>query len=114
VLLPIPGSRGEAHVVLRCRQCERVSSAELVEAARKGVRLGELTQAEQWVRVAALDFRGLEPVALDAGRSGPFAVETAGGGRMEARFDEGDWCDYSEREDVSVGVYRLQAQFVRG
>ncbi len=115
VLSPIPGSRGEAHVVLRCKQCERVSSAELVEAARKGVRLEQLSQAEEWTRVAALDFRGLEPVALDVGRSGPFAVETSGGARMEVPgFEEGDWCDYNDREDTSVGVYKLQAQFVRG
>ena len=115
VLLPIPGSRGEAHVVLRCKQCERVSSAELVEAARKGVKLGELSEPEKWTRVAALDFRGLEPVALDVGRSGPFAVETSGGQRVEVpAFEDGDWCDYNDREDTSVGVYKLQAQFVRG
>jgi phage FluMu protein Com len=33
----IPGSRGEAHIVVKCRNCERVSSIELVEGKWKVV-----------------------------------------------------------------------------
>ncbi len=114
VMTAIPGSRGEAHVVMKCKQCERTSSIELVETARKGVKLAELSAVEAWTRVAAFECRGLEPLELELGRCGPFAVTTSGGQEMEARFDEGDWCDYSEQDDASVGVYQLRARFVRG
>jgi Eukaryotic protein of unknown function (DUF866) len=63
----------------------------------------------QFVPIAALECRGLEPVGFECMGSGVFVVTSTGGVRFEADqvdLSEGDWADYDEKND---GEWRVHA-----
>ena len=112
----MPGSRGEAHIVFKCKQCERTSSIEWIEGAKKGVKVdGAVRATDVTTRVAAFECRGLEPVRLNAGRCGPFVAVAASKTLFEnVVFDDGDFTEFDDEGDVPVSVLGLKAAFVRG
>jgi hypothetical protein len=87
---PIPGSRGEAHLVQKCRGCGRTITVEITsppEAARLAAPEGASpTEAVEVSGVlAVLDVRGGEPANFDV--AGGWVVESASGGARWASVD---------------------------
>ena len=110
----LPGSRGEAHLVMKCKYCERVSSIEWIEH-KKGVKVGNVDKSDTMCRVLALECRGLEPFGLEVEACAPMALISSKDNVVEdVVIDEGDFADYDDEGDVSVCIYKLKSQFVRG
>lgn len=66
---------------------------------------------DRWSPVIALDCRGLEPTCFHP-ENGWQAV-SAGGTTFEDVDLRDDWCDFCEKRGESVGVYQVEARFVR-
>lgn len=113
VMHPMPGSRGEAHLVMKCKMCERQATCEWIET-KKGVKVGEVNKNAEFCQIVAIEFRGMEPVALVVDKCGPWSLVSEADNEMEVEFDGGDFADYDEAGDMSVCITNVQAQFTRG
>ncbi len=40
-----------------------------------------------------------------------FLVESTKGKKFEATLEEGEWVDYDEKLEASVGIYKLESKF---
>ncbi|KAE9414410.1 hypothetical protein Angca_006805, partial [Angiostrongylus cantonensis] len=62
-VLDIPGSRGEANLVEKCKLCNRMNTVSIVKDS-----LGSYSSTEhneEWQSMIQLDCRGLEPIDFD-------------------------------------------------
>uniref|UniRef100_A0A7S0B0E5 Uncharacterized protein n=1 Tax=Minutocellus polymorphus TaxID=265543 RepID=A0A7S0B0E5_9STRA len=67
----------------------------------------------EFVPVLALECRGLEPYAFHP-MGEEFIVTSEGGAEFSSdlTLDEGDWADYDDENDVSVGISEFVSKFV--
>ncbi|VDM56082.1 unnamed protein product, partial [Angiostrongylus costaricensis] len=77
-VLDIPGSRGEANLVEKCKLCNRMSTVSIVKDS-----LGSYSSTEhneEWQSMIQLDCRGLEPIDFDFRVSPEFNLAKVGTG----------------------------------
>ncbi|ORY98001.1 DUF866-domain-containing protein [Syncephalastrum racemosum] len=104
----IPGSRGSANLVMRCKFCKRESSAQF----EPGVKIGSYSaeQNGKAQKLAVFDCRGLELVGFS-----PRDTWTAKGVESDTPFTEidlsEDWADYDEKSGEPVGISNVEAEF---
>ncbi|CEP03842.1 hypothetical protein PBRA_003449 [Plasmodiophora brassicae] len=107
--VPVPGSRGDAHVVIKCKMCERtgnvkiLSSADTVEYADDS--------AGQFVSIGTFEGRGVDLVSWT-----PDADAVSASGLSSTAFDsislDDDWFDYDEKQACPVSITEFQQRFV--
>ena len=106
-------SRGEAHFIMKCKNCERTSSIEYV-----GKHASYTDQNESFKTIAQFECRGMEFTEFHPEKS-----VTAKSSVSEAVFGEDDpidmsterdWAGYDEDAEEAVGIYDFKAQFVTG
>eukprot|EP00806_Schmidingerella_arcuata_P003851 Macronucleus_4492.p1 GENE.Macronucleus_4492~~Macronucleus_4492.p1 ORF type:complete len:168 (+),score=33.81 Macronucleus_4492:1-504(+) len=111
----IQGSRGTASFIYKCKNCGRSGNIDYVENSL-GKYMAE--HSEQWLTIATFECRGLEPAeffpgtsfsALSSASDTMFGAE---GGRDPIDLSDGDWADYDEDGEESVGIYEFSSQFV--
>merc|ERR1711972_774191 len=100
---------GDANLTVKCKLCSRENSMDVLKETIKAYQKTD----ESFQTVVVFDCRGIEPTEFS-----PRAGWKVEGSESGATFDdvdlkEGEWCDYDEKSDVSVGVYDIQAQFVK-
>jgi hypothetical protein len=101
--IKFPGSAKEATMALIPLPKGRAASSR----ARIGAE-----QSGQWVPVAELDCRGLEPTHMRLERGGPYRVVTVDGEEHdEVDFGDLESVDYSESGQGPVSVTGLEARF---
>lgn len=106
---PLKGGRGEASMVSKCKLCSRDNSMDIMRDS-----IGEYdaddSDNNKFKRIVCFECRGMEPTdfsprtgwsAKGAESAAPFAVD----------LTEGDWCDYDERAEATVGVYEIEHRF---
>ncbi|CAJ0939342.1 unnamed protein product, partial [Mesorhabditis belari] len=111
--MDIPGSRGEANLVEKCKLCSRVNTLTIVDDS---VGSYSAEKNEQFQSMIKFDCRGLEPYEFD-----PRMGWQAEGVESETPFEEIDlsekeWSDYDERvnEAVEINEIDVKFNFVRG
>lgn len=112
----IPGSRGEANLVWRCRNCKRQASAQIVED--KAGSLAETnTDARRGLEIIKIDCRGMTLLDFKADESGEW---TAKGAESTSEFKiaaadlaEGEWFDYDEKAGEEVSVKEVKFEIVK-
>uniref|UniRef100_A0A7S2Y364 Uncharacterized protein n=1 Tax=Fibrocapsa japonica TaxID=94617 RepID=A0A7S2Y364_9STRA len=103
----LPGSRGTAHFTVRWDGARAPAHASLIEV--KNVLRPCLTadDSDQWVPVAALECRGLEPI--DWSPTENFSVESTGGNNFGVvDLSEGDWADFDDEAGESVSIMEIE------
>ncbi len=108
----LPGSRGVANFVCKWVRDAKHAASIVVETSVKGVtRAVEGPEDEGvWVPVCGFECRGIEPTKLHLGDG--FTVTTRAGTVFEdVDFSDGDWVEFCEKGNDSVGVYGVEARF---
>ena len=108
----IPGSRGEANFILKCKFCDRVGNVEYIDNSIK-----VYDKNEQFQTIASFECRNLELIKFESSANWK-ATGTEGDGETE--FDdidlanEPDWAGFDEDGDCAVGIYDFKSQIVTG
>lgn len=123
----MPGSRGEANLVIKCKLCSRVNSAGLASCCTyllvsnhffptdlipNSTAAYRQEDSDKYKTIVQLECRGIEPTDCFMGQ-GFIVTSEAGTTFADVNLEEGEWVDYDERSNSSVGVYGLQHQFVK-
>ena len=110
----IQGSRGLASYIAKCKNCDRTGNIDYIEGSVSKYE----DQNSQFATIATFECRGMEPVEFFPGQefSALSAVsETVFGtqGNKDAiDLSDGDWAEYDEEAEESVGIYEFSSQFV--
>ncbi|XP_065192237.1 CXXC motif containing zinc binding protein-like [Sycon ciliatum] len=105
----MPGSRGDANLIIKCKLCSRVNSADLLADTIKAYKAG----GSQFQSIVTFECRGLEIVEFSP-RSGFVCVGEESGTKFEdVDLTEMEWCDYDEKAGDSVAIDELEFKFVR-
>lgn len=106
----LPGSRGEANLVIKCKLCSRVNSVDIIGDSVKAYTVDD---NEAFKSVLVLDCRGVEPVDFFPGQGYKCAGVESGSTFGDINLEEGEWVDYDEKAAASVGIYSVEHQFVK-
>ncbi|KAK6026457.1 hypothetical protein OSTOST_07588, partial [Ostertagia ostertagi] len=109
-VLEVPGSRGEANLVEKCKLCNRVNTVAIIQDS-----IGKYDAAEhneEWQSMIQLDCRGLEPIDFDP-RMGWTAVGTESGTVFDdIDLSEKAWADYDEKVGEATEIGDFEVRFV--
>ena len=73
---------------------------------------GDLTEADTWTCVLAVDCRGMEPTGYLPGDD-EFTVKSEGGSLFSEEVDFSDeYCEYCEKSELPVGVSDFQYRWI--
>jgi hypothetical protein len=106
-LVPIPGSRGEVHLLQRCHACREQGNVTLQKLRTEPLSAPSL-EAAAGAALCTIECRGCEPVAWQVGDGWTVAALGDGGASWEASFDEEDtFTEFDEVSGVPVTVEAL-------
>jgi len=108
-LLAIPGSRGEANYIYRCKLCKSVNTLNIVKDSRQPY-LSE--HVPKMMPIVTFEVRGLLVVDFAFGEGWKVASSESSHVFEEASLDD-DFCDYDENANCPVGVTELQFSIVK-
>lgn len=125
----MPGSRGEASFILKCKFCSKdcsvnlepyetflySSSSEEVNSKEKRKKHGLNKLGVDKAAILQLDCRGCEPKGFYWNNL-TFLVKLNSGKIMECQFDqdENEWYDYDDDSSEEVNITEFQCEFVKG
>lgn len=69
---------------------------------------------EKFKSIVTFDCRGVEPIAFSP-RTG-WIVKASDGGQTfsdDVDFSEDDWVEFDQKNNVSVGVYAFESQYIK-
>ncbi|CAG8660973.1 9927_t:CDS:2 [Funneliformis mosseae] len=103
----IPGSRGSANLVMRCKFCKRESSAQFDTSP---VTPYTIENSGKFAQMTTIECRGLEFIDFEPRAT----VGTDSGTKFEdIDLTDGDWAEYDEKGGIPVGISEVQAEFKR-
>lgn len=111
----IPGSKGQANFIAKCKFCERVSNVEYIQNSISAY----TDQNQKFKTIASFECRGMELINFYPGNSlGALGKESGTEfghpyGKEPIEFDGPDWAGFDEEADESVGIYEFKSQFAR-
>jgi hypothetical protein len=104
----VPGGRGEANLVAKCKGCGRQYNVEIVSSVAEAVYTAD--SSGKFARVASIECRGgITPVALEPG-DGWTLVGNSGHAWSDQDLTE-DWSEYDEDSAESLTLLTFQAKF---
>ena len=101
----VPGSRGTAALVQKCKECSSVFSCDVLSKPGGGLS----ADADPAPAFAIFECRGCEPQRFEAGDG--WTVEGPSQSWKGVNLDSDDWCEYDEAAQVSVAVSELRGTF---
>lgn len=107
-LIPIEGSRGEAHYVMKWPTATEQSYIKIIPH-KEVAEAYTADNSGEFVAVLALECRGIEITKWHP--SFDFDVETAGGFRYDHEkvdLSDREWAEYDEENDLSVSIANLE------
>ncbi|KAM3717991.1 UPF0587 protein [Dirofilaria immitis] len=103
----IPGSRGTANMLGKCKLCSRLNSLEIVKDSFRPYK-----NSDDYDELIRFDCRGLEPTDFDP-QSGWRAIGTESGTVFEnIDLIEKEWVDYDEKAAQPTEISEIQHRFV--
>eukprot|EP00297_Palpitomonas_bilix_P017880 CAMPEP_0113866706 /NCGR_PEP_ID=MMETSP0780_2-20120614/17_1 /TAXON_ID=652834 /ORGANISM="Palpitomonas bilix" /LENGTH=159 /DNA_ID=CAMNT_0000851577 /DNA_START=27 /DNA_END=506 /DNA_ORIENTATION=+ /assembly_acc=CAM_ASM_000599 len=105
---PIPNSRGEANYFQHCKFCKRQGSLNVLSKAKEGYTQND---SGNFKTVLTVECRGVEVTKYHV-RSGYMLTCTneRETDMLDIDLSEGDWCDFDEVGDCSIGVYEVETR----
>lgn len=110
--VPLPGSRGVAHLAIKWDRASKHAASASVEGTDiKGVtRAVTQDDSDGWGGpVAVVEARGLDLVGFHPATG--FRVESTSGAVYEDVDLSDDWCEFDDKLGESVGVYGLEGRW---
>ncbi|KAJ1868084.1 hypothetical protein H4R99_000267 [Coemansia sp. RSA 1722] len=104
----ISGSRGDANLVMKCKNCKREGSVTIVGKPEPYT----ADDSGQMKSILTVECRGLEPVGFEP-RDGWEAKGVDSPTLFQIDLSEGEWYDYDENAAIDVSVNELKFEFVR-
>lgn len=105
-LVSLPGSRGEAHYVAKCKLCSKVNSLNVITSSQRPYTADDVPQFKE---IVAFECRGL---AIEAFRFGDgWCCESSESKKKFEDFclDE-DFCDYDDEANCPVGISEIETK----
>ncbi|TPX48520.1 hypothetical protein SeMB42_g02958 [Synchytrium endobioticum] len=100
-VVPIPNSRGECHLVMKCTFCKAEANASIDAAS-----ITSYTSSGAFQSIVRVESRGVEP--FDWKCEEPMtATSTSDQEFLDASLD-GEFCDYDERGKVPVSIMNVE------
>lgn len=126
----LPGSRGEASLVLKCKFCGSVGSIKLEpfeqylyakgsedegHSVEKRKKHGLNKVKGDFAAILQMDCRGCQPIKFYWDNL-TFVVTLSSGKQMECQFDqdENEWYDYDDDANEEVNITDFSYEFVKG
>ena len=112
----MPGSKGLANFIQKCKLCERTGNIDFIESSLKPYK----DQNGDFQTIASFECRGIELIEFFPGSGFVALTETSeqevGGADSDAPIElvDGDWAGYDEEADQVLGIYEFKSQFVAG
>ncbi|CAG2103943.1 unnamed protein product [Medioppia subpectinata] len=113
---PMKGSKGEAHLVTKCKMCSRDCSVDVfpkpLDILSDMISKYTNEDSNTFKTIAAFDCRGLS--IIDYSPRIGFVCEGTDSGTAfdDVNLEDNDWVDYDEKSNASVRVYDLQFKFI--
>ncbi|KAL6744193.1 hypothetical protein Aduo_017153 [Ancylostoma duodenale] len=109
-VLEVPGSRGEANLVEKCKLCNRVNTVAIISDSVGSY--DSVEHNEEWQSMLQFDCRGLEPYDFDP-RNGWTAVGVESGTAFDdIDLSEKAWADYDEKAGEATEISDIEVRFV--
>lgn len=115
-LQELPGSKGYATYIAKCKLCNRTSNIEYQKNTWSDYRE---EHNEKWHTIATFECRGMELVEFKIGNDWCATSSMSeftfghGNGKDVIEFDGPDWCGFDEDGEEAVGIYDFHSQFIR-
>uniref|UniRef100_F1LFV1 Uncharacterized protein n=1 Tax=Ascaris suum TaxID=6253 RepID=F1LFV1_ASCSU len=107
--LEMPGSRGEANLIEKCKLCGRVNSLDIMKDSFQAYTIED---SEQFRPIVKFDCRGVEPTDFDP-RGGWRAVGIESGTTFDdVDLSEKEWADYDEKASAATEITEVDVRFV--
>ncbi|CAI5452636.1 unnamed protein product [Caenorhabditis angaria] len=107
-LQEIPGSRGEANIVEKCKLCGRSNTLTILPETFKTYKL---ENNEKWQFLVVFDCRGIEPVDFDPRNDWLATGSESGTAFEDIDLTEKSWADYDEKAGESVEIQDFECRF---
>ncbi|KAG1864295.1 DUF866-domain-containing protein [Suillus subalutaceus] len=104
----ISNSRGSAHLVWRCGNCKKESSASFVAEPSKPY---SAESNGQFATLLKMECRGLEFTDFAPGDG--HAREKTGTSFSDVELEDDDWVDYDEKAKVDVRISDIESRWTR-
>jgi len=106
---PLKGGRGHASMVSKCKLCSRENSIDIM---KDQIAEYNLEHSNTFKTIVTFECRGMEPVDFSP-RTGWVANGAENTTWFQVDLTEGDWCDFDEKINESVGVYEIEHKFIK-
>ncbi|KRZ38764.1 UPF0587 protein F46B6.12 [Trichinella pseudospiralis] len=105
----IPGSRGEANFVRKCKVCGKVGSIDIVDGS---ISAYDTELGKAWQKVVMFECRGVKPVDFEPGEG--WIVTAMTGARYEnVDLSEKTWVEYDENTSNAVTIDDINYRFIK-
>ncbi|PAA51775.1 hypothetical protein BOX15_Mlig028140g2, partial [Macrostomum lignano] len=104
----IHGSRGTAHLVIKCKLCHRENTLSILPDS---IASYDLDDSNKFKSIVVFDCRGVEPTEWSPRIGWACAGAETGTQFPEVNLTELDWSDFDEKAKASVGVYEVEYKF---
>ncbi|XP_070493364.1 UPF0587 protein GA18326 isoform X2 [Chironomus tepperi] len=98
------------NMLIKCKMCSRENTIDIVEDSND-IYLEDDTG--KFKPIVTFDCRGIEPIDFDP-REG-FVVKSSNNGNtfVNVEIENGDWCDFDEKNGNSVAISEFKSNFVK-
>ncbi|KAL7029946.1 hypothetical protein ACKWTF_006438 [Chironomus riparius] len=98
------------NMIIKCKMCSRENTIDIVEDSKKSYAEDDTGKLKS---IVTFDCRGIEPIDFDP-REG-FIVKSSDNGTTfeNAEIENGDWCDFDEKNGKSVAISEFKSNFVK-
>lgn len=103
----IPGSRGEAAFVMKCKECGKEGNISVVSKS-----YGVYTAGSKPTTMASFDCRGWN-ITKFVPRNKFLAVGEDSNAKFVFEFEDGEWYDYDEKESREVSITNSEWTIVK-
>ena len=106
--MEVPGSRGSAHLVEKCKLCQRVNTLTLLDDSVKPY---SIEKNEQFQPILKMDCRGIEPFDFDPRTGWRGEGPESGAPFEDIDLNEKEWSDYDEKIQEAVEINSFECRF---
>ncbi|CAL4137476.1 unnamed protein product, partial [Meganyctiphanes norvegica] len=104
----IPGSRGNANMVYKCKLCKKTHTLDVLLQHRKPYTIDDVPNFKE---IIAFECRGISVVEFKFA-DGWSCEGSESGTKFEDLCLDEDWCDYDEESNQPVGISELESKIV--
>ncbi|GMR59209.1 hypothetical protein PMAYCL1PPCAC_29404, partial [Pristionchus mayeri] len=106
--MEVPGSRGKAHLVEKCKLCSRVNTLTIIEDSMKSY---SIEKNEEFQSILQMDCRGIEPYDFDPRNDWKGIGPESNSPFDDIDLTEKEWSEYDEKIQEAVEINSFECRF---